>query len=250
MTPPALVALDMDGTLTQHRTPLEPAAAAALDRLRGSYHLVLVGAGGCERIIRQLGGYPIDVIGCYGMETAWWDSQRGRHDSVERRPSPPLTAAERADVLAAAAQLRARHGFADYAGDSVEFHDSGMLTFALLGTDAPIADKLAFDPDRVRRRAFYAEVCETFPAHTVFVGGSSSFDIVPQPFDKLYALGRYCEHLGIALDDVVFVGDDYGPGGNDEQVYRSGIRFVTTQDYRDFPAIAERLLTHPPARKL
>ena len=31
-----------------------------------------------------------------------------------------------------------------FAGDSVEFHASGMITFPLLGTRAAIADKLAF----------------------------------------------------------------------------------------------------------
>ena len=54
----------------------------------------------------------------------------------------------------------------------------------------------------------------------------------------------YCEKNGIALDEVVFVGDDYGPGGNDESVYLSPIRFVKVDDYRTFPEVmkAEGLL--------
>ena len=41
-----------------------------------------------------------------------------------------------------------------------------------------------------------------------------------------------------------FVGDDYGPGGNDESVYLSEIRFVKVDDYRTFPEVmkAEGLL--------
>ena len=38
-------------------------------------------------------------------------------------------------------------------------------------------------------------VKEAFPQYTVFLGGSSSFDIVPRPYDKLYALERYCVQL-------------------------------------------------------
>ena len=117
-----------------------------------------------------------------------------------------------------------------------------MLTFALLGTAAPIEAKLAFDPDRSRRRVFYDEVCEAFPAYTVFVGGSSSFDIVPRPYDKLHALRRYCAAHGIGAEEVVFIGDDYGPGGNDEQVYRSEIDFLTIDDYRHFPQVAASLV--------
>ena len=68
-----LIALDMDGTITQHRTPLEPANRAALDTLASRYRLVIVGAGACRRIHGQLNGYPIDVIGNYGMEAGEYD---------------------------------------------------------------------------------------------------------------------------------------------------------------------------------
>lgn len=237
-----LVALDMDGTLTQHRSPLGEENAAALRRLAERYRLVIVGAGSCQRIHRQLNRHPIDVIGCYGMESARWDEAAGQLVATGQSPVPALDDAGRDWVLARAAAIRNRHGFTEYAGESVEFHDSGMLTFALLGTAAAIEDKLAFDPDRSRRRAFYPEVCAAFSEYTVFVGGSSSFDIVPRPFDKLHALQRYCDTAGFSLDEVSFVGDDFGPGGNDEQVYRSAVDFWPIEDYRFFPVIAERLL--------
>lgn len=250
MTPPAprpsgvprLVALDMDGTLTQHKTPLGAENRAALDELRRRFRLVLIGAGSCTRIHNQLGGYPADVVGCYGMERAEWNEEAAELRLVEASPATPLGVEARADVLATAARIRERHGYTAFDGDSVEFHASGMLTFALLGTAAPIEDKLAFDPDRSRRRVFYDEVCAAFPEYTVFVGGSSSFDIVPKPYDKLHALRRYCALRGIDVDEVVFVGDDYGPGGNDEQVYRSEIDFVTIDDYRHFPRVSASLV--------
>ena len=118
------------------------------------------------------------------------------------------------------------------------------MTFPIIGTEAKIEDKLAFDPDRVKRRAIYAEICDIFSDYNVFVGGSSSFDMAPRPFNKYYALKKYCENNGIGLDEVVFVGDDYGPGGNDESVYLSEIRFVKVDDYRTFPEVmkAEGLL--------
>lgn len=74
----------------------------------------------------------------------------------------------------------------------------------------------------------------------MFVGGSSSFDMAPRPFDKYYALKKYCADNGLGLDEVVFVGDDYGFGGNDESVYRSEISFVTIDDYRTFPEVMKK----------
>ena len=57
-----LIAFDLDGTLTQHKTPLEPANLKALQELSAKYKLVMAGAGACMRIFNQLGGFPIDII--------------------------------------------------------------------------------------------------------------------------------------------------------------------------------------------
>ena len=43
-----------------------------------------------------------------------------------------------------------------------------------------------------------------------------------------------CAANGISHEQTVYVGDDYGDGGNDESVYRSDFCFVTIDDYRNF----------------
>ena len=138
--------------------------------------------------------------------------------------------------------MREKYGFTEFAGDNVEYHSSGCVTFPVLGTKAKQEDKLAFDPDRKKRRAIYADICEVFSDYTVFVGGSSSFDMAPFPFDKAYALSKYCADHGIAHDEVVYIGDDYGEGGNDESVYKSDFNYLTIDDYRDFPEVVKELL--------
>lgn len=49
---------------------------------------------------------------------------------------------------------------------------------------------IAFDPDRAKRRAIYEDIKQVFSEYTVFVGGSSSFDMAPAPYDKAYALAK------------------------------------------------------------
>lgn len=222
-----LVAFDLDGTLTQHRTPMPASSRRLLDRLAERYRLVMVGAGACMRIFHQMEGYPIDIIGNYGMQSAAYDHERGTLTLCDNVTVP----IDREDALAKADALRRQFGYTRYEGDSIEFHDSGMVTFPLIGTGAKIGDKIGFDPDRALRKAMYAAVCEAFAEYKVFIGGSSSFDIVPQPYNKRYALGVYCQRHGIAPGDIVYVGDDYGVGGNDEDVYRSDIRFICVDDF-------------------
>lgn len=40
----------------------------------------------------------------------------------------------------------------------------------------------------------------------------------------------------------IFIGDDYGLGGNDESVYRSDFRLLTIDNYLDFPKVISVLL--------
>jgi len=233
-----LIAFDLDGTLTQHKTHLEAENRAVLDALGKKYKLLMVGAGMCRRIFDQMDHYPIDIIGNYGLQYAVYNAEKGDLDIVRSTVLP----CDRESVEKRVNAMRDLYGFYPYTGENVEFHASGCVTFPILGTKAKIEEKLAYDPDRSRRRKIYPHIKEVFSDYTVFVGGSSSFDMAPAPFDKAYALSLYCKEKGIAHDDVVFVGDDYGPGGNDEAVYRADFHFIKVDDYRDFPGAVKCLL--------
>ena len=62
-----------------------------------------------------------------------------------------------------------------------------------------------------------------------------------KPYNKYYALDIYCKENEISHDEVVFVGDDYGIGGNDESVYLSDFKFIKVDDYKKSPEILEFL---------
>ena len=202
-----LIAFDLDGTLTQHKTPLAQPNLGVLDSLGEKYKLLMVGAGMCSRIFRQMNGYPIDIIGNYGMQFCTYNAETKALDKVFDMHAP----CDRESVERRITALRERFGYTEYTGDNVEYHDSGCVTFPLLGTKADIAAKLAFDPDRSKRKPLYPAVRDAFPDYTVFIGGSSSFDFAPFPYNKYYALDKYCAEYGYSHDEVVYVGDDYGP---------------------------------------
>lgn len=234
-----VIAMDLDGTLTQHKQPLAPLTRATLEALGKRYRLLMVGAGQVQRIFHQMEYFPIDIIGNYGMQYATYNAQTG---GLDMQRDEVIPAGDRGTIEARVMALREKYGYTEFAGDNVEYHPSGCLTFPLLGTKAAQADKLAFDPDRAKRRRIYAQVCAAFPEYCVFVGGSSSFDMAPRPYNKLYALDLYCREQGIAHENVLFIGDDYGTGGNDESVYLSDVPFLCVDDYTTFPALVQPLL--------
>lgn len=233
-----IVAMDLDGTLTQHKQPLSTEHKEALDNLSKRYKLLMAGAGQVMRIFNQLGQYPIDIIGNYGLQFGKYNNETKSID-ILRDLSFPV---ELEQIEEKATMLRQKYGFTEFSGESVEYHPSGCITFALLGTTAKSEDKLAFDPDRAKRRKIYNEVCDVFSEYNVFVGGSSSFDMAPKPYNKYYALDLYCKENNISHNEVVYIGDDYGMGGNDESVYVSDFNYLCIDDYRDFCKVIKPLL--------
>lgn len=233
-----VVAMDLDGTLTQHKQALDADHIKALNLLGERYKLIMAGAGQVQRIFNQMGGYPIDIIGNYGLQYGVYNAETKSIDTLRDLSFD----VNREEIEAKVTALREKYGFTEFAGENTEFHPSGCITFPILGTKAKQEDKLAFDPDRAKRRKIYAEVCEVFSDYCVFVGGSSSFDMAPKPYNKYYALDLYCRENGLAHENVVYIGDDYGMGGNDESVYVSDFPYLTIDDYRDFPKVVEPLL--------
>ena len=96
---------------------------------------------------------------------------------------------------------------------------------------ADLADKLAYDPDRSKRRIMYPFVKQVFFDYNVMIGGSSSFDIVPGKYGKLNAIRRYLAENGMNEQEIIYCGDDYCEGGNDYDVYVGGIPFVKVDHY-------------------
>lgn len=233
-----VIAMDLDGTLTQHKQHMTERCRQTLIELGKRYKLLMVGAGQVYRIFNQLEQFPIDIIGNYGLQYATYNAETKDLDIVRDLSFP----CDRESVEQRVTALREKHGYTQFAGDNVEYHPSGCLTFPVLGTKAVQEDKLAFDPDRKKRRAFYNEVVEAFSDYCVFVGGSSSFDMAPKPYNKYYALDQYCREQGLDHENVLYVGDDYGLGGNDESVYLSDIPFLCVDDFMTFPDLVQFLL--------
>lgn len=225
-----VIAFDLDGTLTQHRQPLPHKSVEMLKKLSKKYKLIMVGAGQVGRIFNQMDKFPIDIIGNYGMQYGEYDKTIKDIKMVKDE----AVSVDRDSVTKKITALREKYGYTEFKGDSVEFHPSGCLTFPLLGTKADKDDKIKFDPDRKKRRKIYLDVCSVFSNYEVFVGGSSSFDMSPKGYNKYVALKEYAINNGLNLDNILYVGDDYGFGGNDEPVYLSNIPFLEIDNFETF----------------
>lgn len=232
-----LIAMDLDATITQHRTNITPEAKEALARLGERYDMVMVCAGNTPRVYAQLDSFPITILGNYGMQESVVEN--GEFKIIRQDTCP----ADTAFFMEKTNYLREKYGFTGYFGDPVEFHASGMVTFALLGLAATPEQKLVFDPDKSKRRAMYPEVCEIFgDKYSIYIGGSSSFDFAGLQYNKYDATMRYAEEHGYSKEEVIFLGDDFEDGGGDSHVRIKGLDYIHVKNYQDFPAYVDILL--------
>ncbi len=86
----------------------------------------------------------------------------------------------------------------------------------------------------------YPYVKELFHDYNVVIGGTSSFDIIPGKYGKYNSLIRYADKHGFKRDEIVYCGDDYQPGGNDHDVYVSGLKFIIVDLYTNFEDIIRK----------
>ena len=231
-----LVAMDLDATLCQHRSPIPPRNLQALKALECRFKCIMVGAGNAPRIYRQMGNYPIDIVANYGMQVA--EAADGNFRIVKA----VTNTVDRAFFREKTDYLRQKYGYTKYDGEPLEFHASGMVTFGLLGTKPEAEHKLAFDPDRRRRRAMYPEVTEIFKDYSVYIGGSTSFDFAGKEYNKYNATLTWAKEHGYTLDDIVFIGDDFADGGGDSHVRIFGMDRIVITDYRRFADAVSVLL--------
>lgn len=221
-----LLCFDVDGTLTEKRTKIDEKNRAFLTELAKKYTLLIVSSGNCARIYQQLDYFPVTILGNFGLQQS--EMIDGKLVIVKQN----RVNINKETFLSRIDYLRKKYGYTEYYGDSVEFHPSGMATFGLLGTQASIEEKLAFDPDRSKRMVMYAEVKTLFPEYDVYVGGSTSFDFGDKRYNKYTAIKQYALENGYAIEEILYVGDESHEGGGDYPVFVSNIDTIKIEDYR------------------
>ena len=116
-----LLVFDLDGTLSDHKCPMPEESRALLDALGKKYHLVMCGAGNAPRIFKQMGNYPIDIVGNYGM-------QHAKVVDGELQITKQISYEVDADFFHEKTNyIREKYGYTKFYGESLEFHNNSRL---------------------------------------------------------------------------------------------------------------------------
>jgi HAD superfamily hydrolase (TIGR01484 family) len=240
-----LIVFDLDGTLAESKSAIDPEMAKLLTSLLDVAQVVIISGGDFPQFqtqlvanlpqderLKRLSLLPTCGTKFYQYENGW-----------VKRYSEDFTAAEKAQILKALDDAVDDSGFkaAKTWGEAIEDRGS-QITYSALGQQAPLAEKKGWDPDFAKRKKIQAELAKTLPDFSVALGGSTSVDITKPGIDKAYGIRKLRDILDIPIAAMLYVGDALFPGGNDYPARSTGADCIQVRDPNETKRVIETVI--------
>ncbi len=117
-----------------------------------------------------------------------------------------------------------------------------QITFSALGQQAPLDAKKTWDPDFAKRKKIKALLDKLIPEFSVRLGGATSIDVTKPGIDKAYGIRKLRDILGIAIQDMIYIGDAVFPGGNDYPAKEAGALSIEVRDPDETKTVIEAII--------
>lgn len=235
---PALVAFDLDDTLTTSKRPMSEPMTSLFVRLCEATEVAIISGGLFEQFRLQV----LDACelserartNLHLMPTCGTRYVRWRNNNWELVYEHVLDPADRLRIAEALRHRARQLGYwvDEPWGEVIEDRGS-QLTYSALGQKAPTENKSSWDPDGTKRARLAELVASDLPDMSVRSGGSTSVDVTMKGVDKAYGLRQLMTATGYGPHDIVFFGDRLDPNGNDYPVLSTGVDARAVTDWRD-----------------
>ena len=224
-----LIVFDLDGTLAESKSPLDPEMAELLHDLLGVVKVAVISGGDWPQFEKQVvSKLPHDqrLANLSLLPTCGTKFYQYSGD-WKKLYEEDFTANERTKIISSLNKALAVEGFRPEKlwGEQIEDRGS-QITFSALGQQAPLEEKDKWDPDYTKRKRIKAILDAFIPEFSVRIGGSTSIDVTKPGIDKAYGIGKLRDLLHVSLNEMIYIGDALFVGGNDypaEQVGVDGI---------------------------
>lgn len=228
---PRAMVFDLDGTLAESKQRVEADMGVLLCELLAHIPVAVMSGAGFPQFERQffpamppeanlerLYIFPDNAAQCFVYRIGSWHAQ---YDNA-------FTPQEREHILKALDEALKETGLREVPvriwGQQVE--DRGAeIVFSALGQEAPPDEKKKWAKEHSEtRKALRDALAKRLPEFSEGANGSTSVDITRKGITKAYGVQRLAELAGIAIAEMLYVGDALEEGGNDSVVISTGIK--------------------------
>lgn len=240
-----LIIFDLDGTLAESKSSLDPEMATLLQSLLKIIKVAVISGGGWLQFKRQLlANLPNDesLKNLFLLPTC---GTKFYKFSKEWRKiySEDLSDDEKKKIINSLNKAIKELNFnvEKVWGKTIEDRGS-QITFSALGQLAPIDEKKKWDPDFKKRKKIKTLLDKSIPEFSVRLGGTTSVDVTKPGIDKAYGIYKLRDRLDIPLEEMIFIGDALFPGGNDYPAKEAGVLSIKVRDPNESKRIIETII--------
>jgi HAD superfamily hydrolase (TIGR01484 family) len=248
-----LIVFDLDGTLAVSKSPIDDEMSGLLHSLLGIAKVSVISGGDWPQFEKQVVGklpqddrlHQLFILPTCGTKFLRYDGD------WQKLYSEDLTPQEIEKIESSFKQAIDESDFKIEKtwGEQIENRGS-QITFSALGQEAPIEEKEKWDPDFSKRQKMKSVLEKLIPEFSIRLGGTTSVDVTKPGIDKGYGIRKLRDVLGIAIADMVFVGDAIFPGGNDYAAKEAGAPSIKVRDPEETKRVVEAILLCLPSDSL
>jgi phosphomannomutase len=242
---PKAAIFDLDDTLAESFQAPSPEVTAALNQLQNRIPVAIMTGAGFPRIERQVLPamesitsnfylFPNSSSQCYTFKESEWHLEYNHIISPEERSK--ITEALH-ECMQSIDVIRDAPHFGQQIVDR-----EAQIAFTIVGLEAPQEIKKGWDPDGAKRRAIVEMLSGKLSGYDILIGGASTIDITRKDINKASGVHWFSGHLGVAPQDMLYVGDALYPGGNDAVVIQTGVKTIQVSGPPETKKILDELL--------
>jgi HAD superfamily hydrolase (TIGR01484 family) len=240
-----LIVYDLDGTLAESKSPLDKEMSALLHNLLCIVKVAVISGGGWPQFEKQvLSNLPHDdrlknlsLLPTCGTKfykyTGEW----------KKIYSEDFTEEEKKKIISSLNKSIINAGFKTEKiwGEVIEDRGS-QITYSALGQQAPLEEKVKWDPDYIKRKKIKSILDTFIPEFSVRIGGATSIDVTKPGIDKAYGIRKLRDILNISLKEMIFIGDALFPGGNDYPAEEAGVVSIPVKGPGETKRVTEAII--------
>ena len=240
-----LIVFDLDGTLAESKASIDAEMATLLDHLLKIVKVSVISGGAWLQFEKQVLAHlskdqrlkNLSLLPTCGTKFYKYDSK------WELLYSEDFSIEEKKKILSSLKQATetAELKPAKTWGDLIQDRGS-QITFSGLGQQAPLEEKKKWDPDFAKRKKIKVLLDKLIPEFSVRLGGATSIDVTQQGIDKAYGIRKLRDVLGIAISEMIFIGDAVFPGGNDYPAKEAGALSIRVRDPYETKRVIEAII--------
>ncbi len=240
-----LIVFDLDGTLAESKSVIDPEMAGLIHSLLGVLNVAVISGGDWPQFQQQLlVNLPsqarltnLSILPTTGTKFFTYVSD------WKKLYSEDLTDDEKEKIAGALNQAIQSSDLLNAKTWGQQIEDRGtQITLSALGQQAPLEAKKQWDPDFAKRKAMQTRLESLIPEFNVRLGGTTSVDVTKHGIDKAYGIHKLRDILGIAIEEMIFVGDALFPGGNDYPAKQAGVVSIQVRDPDESKRVIEAIL--------